>query len=61
MTIVIEATSKGNDYSNQCINYVQSWHMGTTNKLLQTALPKQLHSSRQPEVAVVTYRHAHSG
>jgi len=28
--------------------------MGTTNKLLQTALQKQTHSSRQLEVAVVT-------
>jgi len=31
--------------------------MGTTNKLLQTALQKRMHSSRQPEAAVVTYRH----
>jgi len=31
--------------------------MGTTNKLLQTALQKWTHSSRQPEVAVVTYCH----
>jgi len=32
-----EATSKENDYSKQWINYFQSWRMGTTNKLLQTA------------------------
>jgi len=31
--------------------------MASTNKLLQTALRKRMHSSRQPEVAVVTYRH----
>jgi len=31
--------------------------MGTTNKLLQIALQKRTHSSRQPEAAVVTYRH----
>ena len=31
--------------------------MGTTNKLLQTALWKRTHSSRQPEAAVVTYHH----
>ena len=37
--------------------YFQSWHMGTTNKLLQTALKKWMHSSRQPEATVVTYRH----
>jgi len=28
-----EATSKENDYSKQCVNYFQSWHMGSTNKL----------------------------
>ena len=55
--MTIEATSKENDYSKQCVNYFQSWHMGTTNKLLQTALQKAMHSSRQPEVAVVTYHH----
>jgi len=55
--ITIKATSKENDYSKQCVNYFQSWHMGTTNKLLQTALGKGMHSSRQPEVAVVTYHH----
>ena len=55
--MTIEATSKENDYSKQCVNYFQSWHMGTTNKLLQTALRKRTHSSRQPEAAVVTYRH----
>ena len=32
--------------------------MWTTNKLLQTALQKGTNSSRQPEEAVVTYRHA---
>jgi len=31
--------------------------MGTTNKLLQTALRKRTHSSRQPEAAVITYYH----
>ena len=31
--------------------------MGTTNKLLQTALRKRTNSSRQPEAAIVTYRH----
>jgi len=31
--------------------------MGTTNKLLQTALRKLTHSSRQLEVAVVAYHH----
>jgi len=31
--------------------------MGTTNQLLQTALRKRMHSSRQPEAAVVTYCH----
>ena len=31
--------------------------MGITNKLLQKALQKRTHSSRQPEAAVVTYRH----
>ena len=36
------------------VNYFQRWHMGTTNKLLQTALWKWTHSSRQPEVAIVT-------
>jgi len=35
--MTIEATSKENDFSKQCVNYFQSWHMGTTNKLLQTA------------------------
>jgi len=45
-----EATSKENDYSKQCVNYFQSWHMGTTNKLLQTALRKGMHSSSQSEV-----------
>ena len=54
--MTIEATSKENDYSKQCVNYFQSWHMGTTNKLLQTALRKRTHSTRQPESAVVAYR-----
>jgi len=31
--------------------------MGTTNKMLQTALSKRTLSSRQPEAAVITYRH----
>jgi len=31
--------------------------MGTSNKLLQTALRKRTHSSRQPEAAIVTHRH----
>jgi len=52
--MTIEATSKENYYTKQCVNYFQSWHMGTTNKLLQTALWRRMHSSRQPEVAVVT-------
>ena len=55
--MTIEATSKENNYREQCVNYFQSWHMGNTNKLLQTALTKWTHSSRQPEVAVVTYLH----
>jgi len=49
----IEATSKENDYSKQCVNYFQSWHMGTTNKLFQTALRKRMHSSRQPDAALL--------
>jgi len=44
--MIIEATSKENDYSKHCANYFQSWHMGTTNKQLQTALWKRMHSSR---------------
>jgi len=55
--MTIEATSKENDYSKQCVNYFQSWHMGTTNKLLQTALQKRTHSNRQPEAVIVTYHH----
>jgi len=55
--LTIEATSKENDYSEQCVNYFQSWHMRTTNKLLQTALRKRTHSSRQPEAAIVIYHH----
>ena len=55
--MTIEATSKENDYSKHSVNYFQSWHMGTTNKLLQTALRKRTHSSKQPEAAVVTYHH----
>jgi len=54
--MTIGATSKENDYSKR-VNYFQSWHMGTTNKLLQTALQKQMHSSRQCEAAIVTYCH----
>ena len=55
----IEATSKENDYNKQCVNYFQSWHMGTTNKLglPQTLLRKRTHSSSQTEVAVITYHH----
>ena len=45
------------DYLFTMINYFLSWHIGTTNKLLQTALQKWTHSSRQPEAAVITYRH----
>jgi len=58
--MTIEATSKENDYSKQCVNFFQSWHMGTTNKLLQTALQNRTDSSRQPEAtvnAIVTYRY----
>jgi len=55
--MTLEATSKENDYSKQCVNYFQRWHMGTTNKLLQTALRKRTHSNRQPEMAIVTYHH----
>ena len=55
--MTMKATSKENDYSKQCVNYFQSWHMGNTNKLLQKALQKRMHSSRQPEAAVVTYCH----
>jgi len=55
--MTIEATSKEFFYSKQCDNYFQSWHMRTTNKLLQTALLKRTHSSRPPETAIVTYRH----
>jgi hypothetical protein len=55
--MTVEATSKENVYSKQCVNYFQSWHMGTTNKLLQTALQKRTHSNRQPEAAVVTFCH----
>jgi len=55
--MTIEVTSKENDYSKQCVKYFQCCHMGTTNKLLQTALRKRTHSNRQPELAVVTYRH----
>ena len=56
--MMIEATSKENDYSRQCVTYFQNWHMGSNNKLLQTALRKQMYSSRQPEAAVVTYLHS---
>jgi len=55
--ITIESTSKENHYSKQCVNYFQSWHMGTPNKLLQTALWKWMYSGGQPEAAVVTYCH----
>jgi len=55
--MTIEVTSKENDYRKHSVNYFQSWHMGTTNKLFQTALWKQTHSSRQPEAGFITYRH----
>jgi len=55
--MTIEATSKEADYRKHCVNYFQSWHMGSTNKLLQRALRKRTHSSRQPEAAIVTHRH----
>jgi len=55
--MTVEATSNENKYSKQCVNYFQSWRMRTTNKLLQTALRKPTHSSRQPEAVVVTYGH----
>jgi len=55
--MTIESTSKENDYSKQCLDYFQSWHIGTTNKLLQTALQKRMHSSREPEAAIITYHH----
>ena len=56
--MTIEATSKEDDYSKHCVQYLQSWHMGITNKLLHTALWKRTHSSRQPDDAiVVTCRH----
>jgi len=55
--MTIESTSKENDYSKHCVNYFQSWHMETNNKLLQTALWKLIYSSRQCEAVVVTYRH----
>ena len=54
----IETTSKESDYSKQCVKYCQSWHLGMTNKLIQKALRKRTHSSRQSEVAVLTYRHS---
>ena len=34
-----------------------TWELLINLKLLQTALQKLTHSSRQPEVAVVTYYH----
>ena len=54
--MTIEATSKENNYSKQCVNYFQSWQMRATKKL-QTALRKRTHSSRQLEAAVITYCH----
>jgi len=51
--MTLEATSKENDYRN----YFQSWHMGTTNKLLQTTLRKRTHTSRKPEEVIITYHH----
>jgi len=53
----IEATSKENYYSKQYVNYFQSWPTGIINKLLQTALWKQMPSSRQSEAAIITYHH----
>ena len=55
--MTIEATSKENDYSKHCVNYFQSWHMGTTNKLFQTALQKPKHGGKQPEAGFITYHH----
>ena len=52
--MTIEATSKENYYSKRSDNYFQSKHMGTTNKLVQKALQKRMHSSRQPEAAIFT-------
>jgi len=39
--MTIEAISKENNYSKHYVNYFQSWDMGTTNRLLQTALQEQ--------------------
>jgi len=55
--MTIEATSKENDYSKHTVNYFQSWHVGTTNKLPQTTLQNRTHSSRQAEAAIVTCHH----
>jgi len=57
--MTIEATSKENDYSKHCVNYFQGCHMGTTNKLFQTALRKQKHSTaavllKRPLLPIVT-------
>jgi len=46
----IEATSKEDDYGKQFVNYFRSWHMGTTNKLLQTALG----NLKWPSLPIVT-------
>jgi len=44
--MTIEATSKENDYRKQCVNYFQSWHMGTTNKQLQNSI-KEMNAQQQ--------------
>jgi len=54
----IEATSKEYYYSKHTMliaSKAGTWEL--LKKLLQTTLRKQTHSSRQPEVAVVTYSH----
>jgi len=43
-------------WQTHSLNCSQSWHMGTTNKLLQKALWKWTHSSRQPEAAILINR-----
>ena len=55
--MTIEATSKVNNYRKHYVNYFQSWHKGTTNKLLQKELQKRTHNNRHPEAVIVTYHH----
>ena len=38
----IETTTKGKDYNKQCVNYYQSWHMGSTSNSIMA----MTHSSR---------------